>query len=111
MRTDFVMNMPLARPKSGASKRQSKENFVVYYNFGSGLQEEVRVFGASKVAALIGIHDLRYRFPEGFSACIEDELDLHVVAYLPMEDIPGIPVDYGYEIKPVSTYWDVCDIY
>ena len=84
---------------------------VIHADSGSGIQEKFGVFWAGKVASLVGIHDLRDRLLKRFATGIKDKFDFHAVAYFPMEDVPRIPVDYGYEIEPVGMYWDVRDVY
>ena len=70
----------------------------------------VSVLTGGKVAALIGVVDLRGGSFEGLVQVFQDKVDLQAVGQRPGDDIPGEPIDDGYQIGETLIKLDVDNI-
>ena len=81
---------------------------MIHADLCSGIQEDPGELRAGEMASLVAVHDLRCGYLQSLPAGIQDETNLHTVAEVPVEHIPGEPVDDCHQIEPVGFDWDIC---
>ena len=72
--------------------------------------DKIYILLTGKLAALIGIQNLRFCYFEGFFQGCDDHSCIKCVIYLPADNTTAVPVDYGSQIQKSAFPRNICNI-